>query len=369
MNNMKNLMMAALIAASVAGCKKEGCPVAFSGELEVVDRPIRGRLIDCQGKVLAMSLPLHVYHLDPKSIRCKKEVAARIIADALQLQFEDVLTKCNDQKRRYIYLAASSSEVVHETLRDRGFGIMVETETHSYRKYADADLAPLLGDEFSGMDGRSGFEGLYNDLLKGVAATNRTVVNARGQWVQKFRENWMTNGNDVVLSIDSGVQEKALDALRRSVSSNVVDRGWAIVLDAKCLAVRALADTNMRDVTNGVGYAVLADPSWKVAPRWVGRVLADGEVVAEYGDNVVRAGVETDSVKTLRQLLEQAVGNMRGGADVAVQSVSNAATRFVIGVAFTSLGDNNPNAALATRRAVRVAAEIEDVLNERSASR
>lgn len=367
MNNMKNLMMAALIAASVAGCKKEGCPVAFSGELEVVDRPIRGRLIDCQGKMLAMSLPLHVYHLDSKSIKCKKEVAARIIADALQLQFEDVLAKCNDQNRRYIYLAASSSDVVHETLRDRGFGIMVETL--SYRKYADADLAPLLGDDFRGDDGRSGFEGLYNDLLKGVAATNRTVVNARGQWVQKFRENWMTNGNDVVLSIDSGVQEKALDALRWSMSSNVADRGWAIVLDAKSLAVRALADTNMRDVTNGVGYAVLADPSWKVAPRWVERVLADGEVVAEYGDNVVRAGVETDSVKTLRQLLEQAVGNMRGGADVAVQSVSNAATRLVIGVAFTSLGDKNPNAALATRRAVRVAAEIEDVLNERSASK
>ena len=368
MNNMKNLMMAVLIVASVTGCKKEGCPVTFSREFEVVDRPIRGRLLDCQGKVLTMSLPLRVYHLDPKSIKCKMEVAARIIADALQLRFEDVLTKCNDQKRRYIYLAASSSEVVHETLRDRGFGIVVEKH-HSYRKYADADLAPLLGDEFSGMDGRSGFEGLYNDLLKGVAATNRTVVNARGQWVQKFRENWMTNGNDVMLTLDLDAQKLALDALRRSVSSNGADRGWAIVLDAKSLAVRALADTNMRDVTNGVGYAVLADPSWKVAPRWVERVLADGEVVAEYGDDVVRAGVETDSVKTLRQLLERAVGNMREGADVAVQSVSSAAARLVIGVAFTSLGDNNPNTALATRRAVRVAAEIEDVLNERSASK
>lgn len=368
MNNMKNLMMAVLIAASVTGCKKEGCPVAFSGELEVVDRPIRGRLLDCQGKVLAMSLPLYVYHLDPKSIRCKKEVAARIIADALQLQFEDVLTKCNDQKRRYIYLAASSSEVVHETLRDRGFGIMVEKH-HSYRKYAYADLAPLLGNDFRDMDGRSGFEGLYNDLLKGVAATNRTVVNARGQWVQKFRENWMTNGNDVVLSIDSGVQEKALDALRRSVSSNVADRGWAIVLDAKSLAVRVLADTNMRDVTNGIGYAVLADPIWKVAPRWVERVLADGKVVAEYGDDVVQTGDGADSAKTLRRLLEGAVGNVRKGADVSVQSVSNSASHLVIGVAFTSLGDNDSDSVPATRRAARVAAEVEDALKERSASK
>ena len=366
---MKNLMMAVLIAASVTGCKKEGCPVAFSGELEVVDRPIRGRLIDCQGKVLAMSLPLHVYHLDPKSIRCKKEVAARIIANALQLQFEDVLAKCNDQKRRYIYLAASSSDVVRETLRDRGFGIMVETETHSYRKYADADLAPLLGDEFSGMDGRSGFEGLYNDLLKGVAATNRAVVNARGQWVQKFRENWMTNGNDVMLTLDLDAQKLALDALRRSVSSNGAERGWAIVLDSKSLAVRVLADTNMRDVTNGVGYAVLADPSWKVAPRWIERVLADGEVMAEYGDNVVQTGDGADSAKTLRRLLEGAVGNVREGADVAVQSVSNSASHLVIGVAFTSLGDKDSDSVLATSRAARVAAEIEDAMNERNASK
>ena len=362
MNNMKNLMMAALIVASAAGCMKEGGPVTLSRELEVVDRPIRGRLIDCQGKVLAMSLPLYVYHLDPKSIQCKKEVAARIIADALQLQFEDVLTKCNDQKRRYIYLAASSSEVVHETLRDRGFGIMVEKH-HSYRKYADADLAPLLGNDFRDMDGRSGFEGLYNDLLKGVAATNRTVVNARGQWVQKFRENWMTNGNDVVLSIDSGVQEKALDALRRSVSSNVADRGWAIVLDAKSLAVRALADTNMRDVTNGIGYAVLADPSWKVAPRWVERVLADGKVVAEYADNVARTGDKADSAKKLRQLLERTCGNMCEEADAVVKSVSNAESHLVIGVAFTSSGDEDSDSVLATRRAARVAAEIEGALN------
>lgn len=121
----------AALAIGIAGCAKteEGRVVTKT------ESPMRGRLFDCKGRLLAMNSMAFEYHLDPKRIRVEKEEAARGIATALGLSYEDALRKCNDEKSRYIFLARREGFPTVEELRERGFGVLVQ-ETRM-RKVAD----------------------------------------------------------------------------------------------------------------------------------------------------------------------------------------------------------------------------------------
>lgn len=244
----------AALAIGIAGCAKtdEGRVVTKT------ESPVRGRLFDCKGRLLAMNSMAFEYHLDSKRIRVEKEEAARGIATALGLSYEDALRKCNDEKSRYIFLARREGFPTVEELRERGFGVLVQ-ETRM-RKVADPKMAVLLG-KVGVADGEgfltrgySGFELVHDEVLCGSGATNRAVVGLDGVEVKALTRNEPKSGCDVVLTIDRAIQGVLQDVLDKYADTNDTGRAWGVVMEAKTGAIRAMADTcSASEFTNGIG--------------------------------------------------------------------------------------------------------------------
>lgn len=241
--NVTGAVCCAVLALYFGGCgKADGGRV-----LSTTAYPARGRLLDCKGQVLAMNGRSFKYYLDPKDIRMGKEEAARAIATALDLDANDVLRKCNDEKSRYVFLAKCEGEETVEKLRDRGLGIHIQ-ETR-VRKIEDPKLAVLLGEVRSApgderlMKGCSGLEYVHDECLRGVVATNQVVVGPDGAEQRALTRNKPKNGCDVMLTIDRVVQSALQDVLEKFADTNDTGRAWGVVMEVKTGAIRAIAET------------------------------------------------------------------------------------------------------------------------------
>lgn len=82
--------------------------------------------------------------------------------------------------------------------------------------------------------GKTGIEKAFDDLLRGVAGTSRIEVNVAGRMVRELDVVSGTQGADISLTIDMGLQHKVYDALSREKSAS------AVVMDVDSGAVYAL---------------------------------------------------------------------------------------------------------------------------------
>ena len=252
--NVLGVVCSAVIVAGLVGCDK----AERRRVVTKTESPMRGRLFDCKGRLLAMNSMAFEYHLDPKRIRVDKEEAARGIATALGLSYEDVFRKCNDEKSRYIFLAKREGFPTVEELRERGFGVQVNEIR--MRKVADPKMAVLLG-KVGVADGEgfltrgySGFELFHDEVLHGTGATNQVVVGPDGVEVKALTRNEPKSGCDVVLTIDRAIQDALQGVLDKYADTNDTGRAWGVVMEAKTGAIRAMADTcSASEFTNGIG--------------------------------------------------------------------------------------------------------------------
>jgi cell division protein FtsI (penicillin-binding protein 3) len=218
----------------------------------VVNLPARrGSILDNQGKELAMSIPAFSVYADPKMITSKREFI-KIISSLLEISPNELKRKIKDTGKRFVWLERLVTPDIVQKIKDRnlrGIGFVEEWR----RVYPnDQVLSNTIG--FVGKDGvgLEGLEHLYDEQLRGQ---NRKVTvrrDARGRPLIQdglvFTET--PQGQEIKLTIDSDLQyfvESELDAVIKEFEAI---GGYAVVLDAKTSAIRAISSLPQYDLNN-----------------------------------------------------------------------------------------------------------------------
>lgn len=202
----------------------------------------RGTIYDHHGKELAMSSPAYSLYADPKILENKKTLAKQL-AQITNDQARDIYLKIKDSSKRFVWidrlLSASAAEEIRR-LNIRGLGLVEDWK----RVYPNDNLlSSTLG--FVGKEGQAleGVELFYDSVLKGEKKKVNLRRDARGRPLIQdgllFTET--PQGKEMKLTVDADLQYFVETEMSESIRRHEADGGWAVVLDAKTSAIRALA--------------------------------------------------------------------------------------------------------------------------------
>ncbi|MEN8213014.1 MAG: penicillin-binding protein 2 [Pseudomonadota bacterium] len=211
----------------------------------------RGRILDRNGEVLAVSNPVDSLWADPRILSHDNETV-KILAQALKTDADGLRQKLSRYRdKHFFYLARwmipADARKVMATLKQQSVkGVFLDRD---YRRYypAGASFAHVIG--FAGRD-EKGLEGLelqYDEELSAEDGLKLVLKDAKRRLlenVSSVREP--RSGEDLVLSLDRRLQFYAYRALKRAVARH----------DAKS------ASLVMLDVDSGEVLAMVSQPSY-----------------------------------------------------------------------------------------------------------
>lgn len=262
------LLAVVLLAASAMGARlawlqlvqgPENRLRADQNRIRLVPRhPVRGRLLDRHGEVLATSRLTYNLYLQPRLVSKERwpalrEKLAELLAlpvDQLDLNYKEGLQ--GDGYR--IELASSLSSVQVLRFREQAANLDgAEVDVDYLRSYPGGPLAAHVLGYTSGITeeeytrladkgyrvqdriGRTGLEQVYESHLRGEWGGQQLEVNAAGQVQRVLGDKQARAGKDLRLTLDLELQrtaEKALDG---------VAKGAIVAMDPRTGAIRAMA--------------------------------------------------------------------------------------------------------------------------------
>jgi penicillin-binding protein 2 len=220
--------------------------------------PVRGRLLDRQGRVLATNRLTYNLFLQPRLLKKDGWPALRDqLAELLQLRAADLETRRQQGAHSEgfrIRLAGPLTPVQVLRFRERADSLPgAEVAIEVSRTYPNGALASHLmgytsniteeeykrlepqGYRLSDRIGRTGLEMVYEKHLRGEWGGQQLEVNAAGQVQRVLGDKPAQAGKDLRLTIDLDLQQTAERAL------DTVSKGAIIAMDAQTGAVLAMA--------------------------------------------------------------------------------------------------------------------------------
>jgi len=211
----------------------------------------RGNIVDYKGKDLAMSAPAYSIYADPKIIENKRNFA-KLVSQVTGEPVAMLMKKIRDSNKRFVWLDRLISSSSAEKLRQhnlRGLGFVEEWK----RVYPnDQLLSTVLG--FTGKEGQGleGLELMYDKELKGENKKFSMRRDARGRPLVQdgtvFTET--PQGKEIKLTIDSDMQYFVETELMQALRKHEAEAAYAVVLDAKTSAIRAMVSLPNFDLNN-----------------------------------------------------------------------------------------------------------------------
>ncbi|GAB2181396.1 penicillin-binding protein 2 [Denitratisoma sp. agr-D3] len=208
----------------------------------VLDIPAtRGRIMDRQGDVLAISTPVKSIWAIPDDAKLQP-VQARQLAQLLDMDVRELNRKLASDKD-FVYIKRQiPPDVADQIAALKLPGIHQQEE---YRRYYPAGelTAHVLG--FTGAEdvGQEGVELAFNGLLSGKPGSRRVIKDRRGNVVEDVESiRAPQEGKDVVLALDDKVQYLAYSSLKQVIEQHKAKAGGAVVLDARTGEILALVN-------------------------------------------------------------------------------------------------------------------------------
>ena len=201
----------------------------------------RGTIFDRDGEELAMSLPAKAVFVDPTLVD-RPGPEAKAVATVLKLPYREVYTALTG-KGRFAYIARGVGLEQASALREKhlaGIGFLDE----SRRYYPGGALAPqVLG--FVGVDGMglAGLEQQYQSVLAGRAGHEVVEADPNGVLIPQGANVDVppVPGDDLLLTIDRGIQFQAQAYLAAAVKKNKAKGGTVIAMDPRTGEILAMA--------------------------------------------------------------------------------------------------------------------------------
>lgn len=201
----------------------------------------RGAILDRHRHPLAVSLPAWSVGARPGLVE-DKSATATALAEVLGLSVAEVKAKL-DSDAKFLWLKRRAAADVADGVRALSIP-GVELKQEMRRTWPQKALAgQLLG--LVDIDGRArgGIEQALDASLQGRSSSSPALADNRGDRVALAGglDLDLLEGDDVVLTIDAGLQHEAEGALADIVAEFGAKAAWAIALDARTGAIRAVA--------------------------------------------------------------------------------------------------------------------------------
>jgi cell division protein FtsI (penicillin-binding protein 3) len=279
------------------------------------DRPVpapRGTIFDRNGQPLAVTRERVRVSVAPREIR-DTEAVRGLLSEALGLSRAQA-GRLVSNGRVWNVVPGLFAPSVREALENTS-GIHLESifeRFHPHRDLARGALGVVIEDE-----GRGGVEQMFHDLLRGTPGVEIVARDPFGRPIpgERVTVESPRAGGEVVLTIDTNLQEIAQAALQEAIDDHDALGGDIIITSPKTGEILALA--SIRDGHSGALSAVNTsfEPGSTLKPFTVAGLLKHGlatmsdSVDAENGRWEVGGRVLTDThtqgVMTVREALQE----------------------------------------------------------------
>ncbi len=234
----------------------------------LTQKPQRGVILDCRGRVLAASNRVRTIFAEPRVIENPLNTSVRL-APIVKMRATEIIRLVRESRNPGFAKIKVGASVEQCSAARKIYGIGVQTDWQ--RHYPMGRLAAhVVG--FTSVDNRglNGIELRYNKQLGGSAGQNIFLADAFRRPVRlKRRTGVLTNGVGIILTLDAAIQQFARGELVKQYESYEADSAVAIVVSAKTgaiLAMVSLPDFDpVRDPTRKVSNG--ADPEVPAGAR------------------------------------------------------------------------------------------------------
>ena len=338
----------------------------------------RGDILACDGSLLATDVPIFEVGIDPSVIDSAVFFSG---IDQLSQQLAGMFPKRNaatwkkgliEARRngRHYYLVDLNVTLGQyremETFAILNKGNLKGGLTKSQPKFKRIHPYGSLAGRTVGYvnDGKLvGLESACDSILRGQDGHHKQRHLHHGVWIPIEDENNIeaVNGNDIVSTIDIGIQDIAERALRDAIINNKAEQGCAIVMEVKTGEVKAITNLQRDKVTNkcqelynfALGVGIEPGSTFKLASMLV---LLDTYPELDINKRNVNIGkahtpltfsnkkmyddhpVNQDGLVTIREVFEQS--SNKGTAKLITDYFGNNPERYINGL--YSLGLNTP---------------------------
>ena len=223
---------------------------------------LRGNIFDRRGREFAINMELESLYCDAREVSIDRESVARL-STALDMEPRAVQAKFQPDKR-FTWINRKLSQEKAMNVRDvlgmdvktrervvKGFGFMYESK----RVYPKGNLAAhIIGSV--GLDNQplEGVELAYDKYLKTSGGKVYFSRDASGKMLSSGVNNMEAKGNDILLTIDEGMQYIAEKELTKAMSKWRAVAATAIIMDPFTGEILALANRPTYDL-NEIGRA------------------------------------------------------------------------------------------------------------------
>ena len=338
----------------------------------------RGDILACDGSLLATDVPIFEVGIDPSVI---DSVVFYTGIDQLSQQLAGMFPKRNDaawkkglldaRRNKKHYFLVDLNVTLGQYREMETFAILNKGNlkgglTKSQPKFKRIHPYGSLAGRTVGYvnDGKLvGLESAYDSILRGQDGHHKQRHLHHGVWIPIEDDNNIeaVNGNDIVSTIDIGIQDIAERALRDAIITNKAEQGCAIVMEVKTGEVKAITNLQRDKVTNkcqelynfALGVGIEPGSTFKLASMLV---LLDTYPELDINKRNVNIGkahtpltfsnkkmyddhpVNQDGIVTIREVFEQS--SNKGTAKLITDYFGNNPERYVNGL--YSLGLNTP---------------------------
>jgi cell division protein FtsI (penicillin-binding protein 3) len=233
----------------------------------------RGTILDRNGNDLAISLPRRTVMADPRYVD-DPVAAATDLARILDLDRDELAVQLA-RDTTYVYVARQVDDELAARVERAGIpGVYFIDEAARFEPAGDLASA-LLGSVAVDGTGRAGIELRYDDLLTGEAG-RLEFERANGRTIPQGGEEVRpaVAGDDLVLTIDLGMQYATEQALLAQVERIGADGAWAIVSNPRTGEIYAMASVDRGpaagagdDASGDAAEGAAADAEPSGAPR------------------------------------------------------------------------------------------------------
>lgn len=181
----------------------------------------------------------------------------KALAKSVEIRYNDLMDKLyKASEQRFLYIARHQSEVTADyivgKIDEKGEkvkgkeglhidALMLKKESRRFYPLAE-EVAQLIG--FTDQDNKNGAEGLersFNSLLIGKNGKQVFRKSAKGEIIERIRDEKQYDPQDVMLSIDEELQSMAYREIKKAVINNKAESGTAVLLDIQTGEILAMA--------------------------------------------------------------------------------------------------------------------------------
>ncbi len=211
--------------------------------------PKRGSILDRNGEGIALTETVNAVSVIPIQVK-EKEKTAAYLAEALELDYETVLEKVQENVALVRIKTKVDSALAAEIRKAEIPGIMVDEDVRRVYPFSEMG-AQVIG--FVGKDNQGilGLEAKYDDILEGKQGKILTLTDSRGNEVDSQQERIPPeDGKNLVTTIDVVMQQYAEQTIAKAVETKNANHGLIIVLNPQNGEIYAMANYPFFDLND-----------------------------------------------------------------------------------------------------------------------